>query len=187
MPPSVDWRIGSGAAGPDMPDLVPGLGFETPASPPARAPIGLGRLLLFSAIYLATIVAAGLFGLSLGRRAEVDRVLRAVIENQLAIEGLAWQSGDQALFLATLDPRAPEAWRAEQVERFMAHAPTTRAPQLLRFELLRRDWVRCLVASAGDAPGSAARAEPETRYYRLVDGTWQHSAPPPATDPPEAR
>lgn len=187
MPPSVDWRIGPGAARPDTPDLATGLGFESPTRPPARAPLGLGRLLLFSTIYLATIVAAGLFGLSLGRRAEVDRVLRAAIENQLAIEGLAWQSGDQALFLATLDPHAAEAWRAEQVERFMAHAPTDRAPQLLRFEVLRRDWVRCQVASASEAPGSAARAEAETRYYRLVDGTWQHSAPPPATPSPEAR
>lgn len=183
MPTRLDWQVGPGGQGPEPvdPALVTSeiearpAGARRGVSPePARVRRRSGaRLPIFVALYLLVLGTAALVGFGLGRWSELQGVTRRRIENQIAIESLAWRDADIGLIESTLDPAAPADWRRREIESFRVLSPLPFQARIVSIELLNPRLAR--VVAAVEQP---TRDAVETRFYRWADGIWYRTAGP---------
>jgi len=122
---------------------------------------------LFVGLYLLILGTAAAIGFGLGRWSELYGTTRQRIENQLAIESLAWRDADVGLLGSTLDPAAPPDWRRVELERFRGLAPLPFRAEIRSIELQGPGLARVIVAI--DLPIGASE---ETRFYRWAEGVW---------------
>ncbi len=180
MPARLDWRIGPAGQQPAGIDPLweaehaeRPIGHDPRAEAGRPAPRRRARWPVFALAYLLILGTAALVGFGLGRWSELYGSTRSRIENQLAIESLAWRDADAGLLASTLDPAAPDAWRREQIEDFPGLAPLPFRGRIRSIELVRPGLARVVVAvefPAGD--------EDQTRYYRWAKGTWYRTPGP---------
>lgn len=183
MPTRLDWQVGPGGQGPEPvdPALMPpevavtptgARGGEAAVPAPPRRRSG-ARLPIFVAFYLLVLGTAALIGFGLGRWSELQSVTRRRIENQLAIESLAWRDADISLIESTLDPAAGADWRRREIESFRALAPLPFQTRIVSIELVNPRLAR--VVAAVEQP---TRDAVETRFYRWADGIWYRTPGP---------
>lgn len=153
----MDWRLGQGGApvGPEASAEV------RPAR--ARRPRWRAALLVF---YLGVLPVAALVGFVFGRQDEGRASLEAALEEQLAIEEMAWRDADRGLFSSTLAGSASPAWRRDRLLDFESAAPRAWRAELLE-TLLEEELVRVRVEI--ETPDGA---RDEERVYVPEGGRW---------------
>ena len=163
--PSVrmDWRLGSSGA-----SALPEATAEVRPKRPRRRRRGV--LLAF---YVAVLPVAALIGFAYGRQGEGRASLLAALEEQLAIEEMAWREGDEGLYAATLAISSDPSWRADRLLAFESDAPRSWGAELLE---ARPEEDRVLVDVEIRTPDGARE---ETRVYVPEGGRWLRAAPEP--------
>jgi len=175
VPPRLDWQVGPPGQRPEAFDPAALIDPGAPAAPAPNSaePRRRARVPIIVALYLMVLAAAAVIGFGLGRWSELYSLARGRVENQLAIERLAWRDADVGLFASTLDPGAPEAWRRRLARDFATLAPLPFAARIDAIAFQTASLVRVEVAvefPLGD--------DDEVRYYRWVNGNWYRTLAP---------
>ncbi len=125
-------------------------------------------------VFLLAVVTAVGFGL--GRYQRSSSAARADLQAALDVETWVWQGGNTDLFQTTLDPGARPQWRSDLTQQFAATGRDIRTVKLQSIKLLS-DTLAQIEVEVADAKGTHR----ELRYYRLVQGQWRRTSPPPAS------
>jgi hypothetical protein len=163
MPTQLDWRVGLSG------EETVAATAPTSASKRGRAPLLSFFLAL---VYLVGLVIAAGVGFGLGRWKDAQVTYQQVIESRLAVESLAWRTGDASLFASTLDPLADPQWRTSQLSDFARLAPAPRDLRATRLNVLGTDRVEVDVESGATGGASAI-----VREYVVRDATWYQTNP----------
>lgn len=135
-----------------------------------------GRIVALALVFLVVMAVVTTVGFGLGRYQRSSNAARADIQAALDVETWVWQGGNTDLFQTTLDPGARPQWRSDLTQQFAANGRDIRAVRLQSVKLLS-DTMAQVEVEVADAKGTHR----ELRYYRLVQGQWRRTSPPPAT------
>lgn len=165
MPVSFRWTVGPAGAEaplrPASPEIPPGAG-----SSPARR-------LVVAIVYLGALAAAGLSGVMLGQRQFALAHNVQGINNQVAVERLAWSEADSALYASTLGPDLPAVERERLLAAFRRSAPRNLDLSVLDVAFVAGD--RAEVTVEPHAHGAPVSTAVERREYRRVGASWLRS------------
>lgn len=169
------WETGTFSAPDVSTDEADGLSAEH-VVPSARQPGRLRDAGWRSLIILALVamLALSFRGLDLWRARQMSTAAqRDALRQVIAAELVARQQSDTEAYLALLDPQADEAWRQMQVTALttLPLPIASEAPPVIEHWQFQAD------AAVVDLRFAGPPATRETRFYRLVEGTWRRTAP----------
>ncbi len=152
-------------------------GVELEEAPqPRRSSSGWGRVIAIALAFLFLLAVVTAVGFGLGRYQRSSSAARADIQAALDVETWVWQGGNADLFQTTLDPGARPQWRTDLGQQFATSGRDIRTVRLQSVKLLS-DTLAQVEVEVADAKGTHR----ELRFYRLVQGQWRRTSPPPST------
>lgn len=183
MPVRLDWRLGAGDSQTDAPppafDPEPPVEVVIPdgnggGGQSSHRGSGVSGTVAKLLVTLLLLIVAGVGGFFIGQWSEARTFVVHGVENQLALEQLAWREGDRELYQSTLDDWSTVEWRSAQVFEFVTHAPRhwdARLVDLLPIEEGRRLQATVEISTPGNA------GEIVIRFYELRGERWLRAEP----------